>query len=135
MNSFFENLIFGDAWDDFSGSLFGRKKMIANSAIDSENLKDEEGKYKLTFPTRGIDDDLLKISVDAKNNRITVSYEKEDEHSSVHYKYTRNVPEDADIKTAKAESNGGYLTITFEKKQKDEVKPVDSKTINIEFTE
>lgn len=125
--SFFESL-FGDAWNGFfSDNLFNYQetKMIGNG-IGSMALKEEEGKYVQRFPLgNDVDPNFLKVNVDTKERRVTVTYEKEDEHSSVHYKYVRSIPEDADFSTAHAEANDSCLTVSFKKKEDEGQKPKD----------
>lgn len=135
MKSLFES-VFGDDFWNFSNNLFNfqERKMIGNG-IGSGELTVDEGKYKQTFPLHGdIDVKCLNVSVDAEKQTVTVKYDKEDEGSSVHYKYMRTLPADVDFKSAKANVDGETLVLTYDKLP-EQIEEKKAKEIPIDFGE
>ena len=134
MNNFFKDF-FGDSWLGFSNSwldssddLFkANKKLIGYSGVKDDSSDKE---YVFSFPLGSdINFDLLKVDVNTKENKLTVSYDEDGEHKSVHYKYVRTIPSDAVVESANAETTGDKLTIKFTRDLNKGIE--DKKALNI----
>lgn len=112
MNNFLKDF-FGDSWFVFPAFLPTEDKKLLENRSKVENDSNEK-EYVFRFPLGGdINPDLLKIDVNTKDNKLTVSYDEESEHRTVHYKYARTIPGDAVLDSANAVTTGDELIIKF----------------------
>ena len=97
----------------FSDGLFNYRKSIA--AFGNEEPEVSDDKYAFKFHLGGeVDLDCLKVSM--KDNMLKISYEKDSDNGYARYNFARTLPEDADLETVKAQTEGKLLTITVERK-------------------
>ena len=120
------NTLFGPL--SLPDSFFTYRKNI--STLGNEEPEVSDDKYVFKFHLGGdVDLDCLKVSL--KDNMLKVSYEKDSENGYTSYSSTRSLPDDANLETVKAESEGDQLTITVERKAKPE--ETKSRVIPITF--
>ena len=127
MNNFFKEL-FGDSWFVFPAFLPTEDKKLIETRSKVEDSSEKE--YVFHFHLGGdINPDLLKIDVNTKDSKLTVSYDEESEHRTVHYKYARTIPGDAVLGSANAETTGDELIIKFARDLNKGIE--DKKALNI----
>jgi HSP20 family protein len=106
-----------------SGGFRGFRPEIAGEMEPMIDIASTEKEVKVTVDMPGVSKENIRI--DAYGS--TVEIKSEDPHRKYHK--TIDLPEEADIETAKSKYNNGVLEITFEKKK--ETKP-KGKEIKIE---
>ena len=99
--------------DNFFG--YGERKSVEKS-VDNDKTEISDDKYVFKFKLGDIDFNCLKVSL--KDNKLNVSYEKEDENNSIKYHFIRTLPTDADAESIYAETDdtGKILSISMKRK-------------------
>lgn len=86
---------------------------LVKNEVDFVDIGD---KYKADFD---YDEslDFKNCEVKVENNTLSISFSQEGEHSYREFSYSRSIPNDAIVSTAKAVKKDGKLSVTFEKKK------------------
>ena len=107
-NPFFWPSLIGGIFDD---DFFAKDGLLASS---SEKQVNDEDAYVFNF-LNGIDVDVDAVNVSVKDNLLTVKYDKKDENEVFHFSSSRTIPEDANLETIEAFSDGNGFTVRVAK--------------------
>ena len=111
---FWPSLLGGIFLDD---DFFKKDSYVDTSKLlgfDNDKVEEVEDGYVFDFLTdTDIDPEGIKISV--KDGILKVKYDRESENEEIHYSSSRSLPNDADVNTIQASTEGTGVRITVKR--------------------
>ena len=123
--------LFG-AFSFFNDDFFGKDDLKVNANLNDSLSRDENG-YSFNF-LPGIDIDPNSVEITVENGQLNVKYDKVKDGEEFHYATSRTLPEDADVETFEASTDGTGLTVTVKLLPPKEEEPKKVANIPVKVT-
>ena len=110
---FWPSLLFGGIFDD---DFFGKEFLNSDSKLLGNDVKSEENEDGYTFDfLGGVDVDADGIDISVEDGFLKVEYDKSGDNQEIHFKSVETLPEDADIKSIEAYTDGTGFSVKVKK--------------------